>query len=122
MNRDVAPQLEGREASAKSERARRIDSAAWAAFFIWIGASALAAVGLGWFLAGLAIIVLGTQMALKMAGEKVDWFWLACGAVFLGASAWQVLGLEWPLAPILVILLGVGLLWRTFFGKPGQKP
>lgn len=122
MNRDVPHELEGRQGPVKGEHARRIDSAAWAAFFIWIGVSVLAAIGLGWFLAGLAIIVLGSQVALKRAGEKVDGLWLVCGTVFLAAGTWEILDLEWPLAPILVILLGVGLLWRAFSRRPRQKP
>lgn len=117
MSSDTPHWSERRDASPKSELARRIDTAAWAAFLIWVGVSILANVGWGWFLAGLGIIVLVAQAALRIADEKIDAFWLIGGAVFLIAGIWELFNFEWPLAPFLVILLGVGLLWRAFFSR-----
>jgi hypothetical protein len=102
---------------------RRIDAAAWALFFIWVGSSILANVGWGWFLTGIGAIVLAALVGVsRIPGEKLDSPWLICGGVFLLAGIWEILGLKWPLAPLLLILLGVGVLWRTFFGKSEAKP
>jgi hypothetical protein len=102
---------------------RRIDAAAWALFFIWVGSSILANVSWGWFLTGIGVIVLAAQVGVsRIPGEKLDSPWLICGGVFLVAGIWEILGLKWPLAPLLLILLGVGVLWRTFFGKSEGKP
>ncbi|RWM06127.1 MAG: hypothetical protein EOR72_32150 [Mesorhizobium sp.] len=122
MSSDTPHWSERRDASPKSELGRRIDTGAWAAFLIWVGVSILANVGWGWFLAGLGIIVLSAQAALRIADEKIDAFWLVCGLVFLVAGIWEIFNLRWPLAPLLVILLGVGLLWRAFFGSPKSTP
>jgi hypothetical protein len=97
-----------------SEVRRRIDAAAWASFFIWIGSSMLVNIGWGWFLAGLGAIVLAAQAARRIAGERMDGGWLACGVLLLGAALWDILGLKWPLAPLLMILLGVAVLWKAF--------
>ena len=118
MGSDTPHRSEGRDVSPRSELGRRIDTAAWAAFLIWFGASILANVGWGWFLAGLGIIVLVAQAALRIASEKNDGLWLIGGAVFLVAGICEIFNLQWPLAPLLVILLGVGLLWRAFFSRP----
>jgi hypothetical protein len=98
-----------------SEVRRRIDAAAWASFFIWIGSSMLVNVGWGWFLAGLGAIVLTAQTALRIAGERMERGWLACGVLLLVAALWDILGLNWPFAPLLMILLGVIVLWQAFF-------
>lgn len=118
LGSDTSYRSEGRDVSPRTERGRRIDTAAWAAFLIWFGASILANVGWGWFLAGLGIIVLVAQAALRIASEKNDGLRLIGGAVFLIAGIWEIFNLRWPLAPLLVILLGVGRLWRAFYGGP----
>ncbi|AND92591.1 hypothetical protein BDS110ZK25_78060 [Bradyrhizobium diazoefficiens] len=41
-----------------SETARRIDSVAWAAFFIWVGIAMLMGVPWDWFLVGVGVLTL----------------------------------------------------------------
>ena len=101
---------------AKSEMARRIDSMAWALFFIWIGLAVLADMPWGWFFVGVGIVIFGAELARRQAGLKLQAFWLTCGAVFLAGGVWTLLKLPWPLAPILLILLGLILLGRVVFG------
>jgi hypothetical protein len=110
-SRSSRPTQEGK-AAPRSEVRQRIEAAAWAAFFIWIGSAILANVGWGWFLAGLGAIVLAAQAALQVVGEKVEAAWLS----------WELLSLKWPLAPLLMILLGIGILWQAFFARPGPRP
>ena len=97
----------------RSDRARQLDSVAWAVFFIWVGIAMLAGLPWGWFLLGVAVITLAPQLARWQMGMKIDGFWIACGAVFLAGGLWMVLDLPWPLAPILLIILGVALLAKT---------
>jgi hypothetical protein len=122
MSRNALGLAQEGEAAPRSEVRRRIDAAAWASFFIWVGSAILANIGWGWFLAGLGVIVLAAQAAVPAAGEKVEGAWLICGTVFLVAGLWELLGLEWPLAPLLMILLGIGILWRAFLARPGSAP
>jgi hypothetical protein len=96
-----------------SERARQIDSAAWAVFFIWVGATMLAHVPWGWFLIGVGALILGAQICRWQMGLVVDGFGVACGVIFLAGGAWELLALRWPLAPVLLIVLGGYLLWKT---------
>ena len=122
MNNGSPPSKEADEVASKSEAVRRIDAVAWALFFIWVGSSILANISWGWFLVGIGAIVLGAQAAVvRIASEKVNGFWLICGAVFLAAGLWEIFGLTWPLAPLLLILLGVGVLWQAFFSRSEQK-
>ena len=100
----------------RTETARRIDSVAWALFFIWIGLAVLADMPWGWFFVGVGIVIFAAQIARSRVGMKLEGFWLACGTVFLAGGLWTLLKLPWPLAPILLILLGVALLGRVLLG------
>ncbi len=99
--------------SQGSERARQIDSIAWAIFFIWVGVAMLAQIPWGWFLVGVALLILATQFARWQAGIVIETFWIACGTVFLAGGLWNVLDLPWPLAPILLIVFGLALLGKA---------
>ncbi len=96
-----------------SDRARQFDSVAWAVFFIWVGVAMLAPIPWGWFLVGVAAIILAVQLARWQIGLTIEPFWITCGAVCLAGGLWNVLQLPWPLAPILLILLGVALLGKA---------
>jgi hypothetical protein len=118
MNNSAPLSKDDKSAAPETHARRRMDAAAWALFFIWIGSAILANISWGWFLVGIGAIVLAAQVAVsRIPGENTDGPWLICGAVFLAAGVWEILGLEWPLAPLLMILLGVAVLWRAFFGK-----
>jgi hypothetical protein len=98
----------------KSELAGHLDSMARAIFIIWIGIAMLLAIPWAWFLVGLGILILTTQLARSQMNIKVEGFWVAWGAVFLIGGLWTVLNLtSWPLAPIVLILLGVVLLGKA---------
>jgi hypothetical protein len=122
VNSRVAQRKTMSNGPSKSEIRLRVNAAAWGSFFIWVGSSIFANIRWGWFLVGIGAIVLVAQVALRIAGEKLDGPWLICGAVFLAAGIWEILGLKWPLAPLLIIFLGVGVLWQAFFSRPESKP
>ncbi len=100
--------------SEPNERARQIDAVAWALFFIWVGVGMLAQIPWGWFLVGIAILILGAEFARWQFSGTMEGFWIACGLVFLAGGLWNVLDLPWPLAPILLILFGVAMLAKAF--------
>ena len=107
MQPDFRPPRSSAEAS---ETARRLDTIAWAVFFIWVGIAMLVAVPWGWFLLGVGVLILAAQLAHWQADNRLDRFWIACGLVFLAGGTWVLLELPWPLAPILIIMFGLALL------------
>lgn len=100
----------------KTESARKLDSIAWAVFFIWIGIAMLADIPWGWFLVGVGVLILITQFGRRQMSAAVEGFWVVCGAVLLVAGLWNVLTLPWQLAPILLILFGAALLVKAVVG------
>lgn len=93
-------------AASRNELGRRIIAAAWALSFIWVGTALLVRIEWGGMLAGLGTVILAAQIAMGVTVERVDRFWIVCGAVILAAGLWELLALRLPLAPWLMILLG----------------
>lgn len=96
-----------------NQSAQRIDSVAWALFFIWLGIAMLAKVPWAWFLAGVGSLTVLAHLCRWWMHAKVDRFWLACGVIFLAAGLWDLLQIEWPLAAASILLLGIVLLGRA---------
>ncbi len=96
-----------------NSHAGQIDSGAWALFFIWLGFTILAQVPWGWFLIGVAVLILGAQAVRRQANLKVETFAIIIGLIFLVGGVWELLALEWPLIPILLIVFGAYLLQRA---------
>ena len=97
----------------RDERLRRIDSAAWAVFFIWVGVVMLAGLPWDWFLIGVGVLILGTQILRRQWNLKIDTFGAVIGLIFLAAGIWDLLSVPWPLMPIILVALGAYLLWKT---------
>ncbi len=95
------------------DRARQIDSVAWAVFFIWVGIAMLAQVPWGWFLIGVGALILAAQLVRWQLNMEIERFWVACATVFLIGGVWHLFDLPLPLAPILLILLGLALLGKA---------
>ena len=113
MNSTQPPSGQG-SCTEKSELTGHPDTMARAIFIIWIGIAMLLAISWGWFLVGLGILILATQLARLQMNIKIEGFWVTWGAVFLIGGLWTVLDLaSWPLAPIVFILLGVVLLAKA---------
>jgi hypothetical protein len=96
--------------------ARRLDSAGWALFIIWVGIALLADVGWGWGLIGVAAIILGEGVVRWLKGLRIHGFSIAMGLMFLLAGLWELLSVTWPLIPILIIGFGLALLFNAFRG------
>ena len=59
------------ESSSASEAARRIDTTAWALFFIWVGIAMLMEVPWGWFLVGVGVLTLAAQLFHWQIDKKI---------------------------------------------------
>jgi hypothetical protein len=105
--------IDRRSPAEKAGYTRQIDRVAWAALLIWSGIAMLAEVSWGWFFVGLAIIMLGSQLARRQVGASIEPFWVASAAVFLVGGLCKLLAVSWPLTPVLLILLGGALLGKA---------
>jgi hypothetical protein len=95
----------------------RFEAAGWALFFIWVGIAWLAEVGIGIGLLGVAVITLGMQAVRKVAGVRVEGFWVLVGIGFAVAGLWQWIDMPKPLAPFVLIAVGVALLFRRVWRR-----
>jgi hypothetical protein len=94
--------------------ARRLESAGWGLFFIWVGISLLMDTGWGVGLIGVAAIVLLGQVARHFFGLRLEPPWMVAGVIFLLAGTWELYRIEVDLIPILMILVGGALLLSMF--------
>ncbi len=101
------------ETSDQHDRARQIDSGAWAVFFIWLGVVMLAGLPWAWFLMGVGVLILGAQLMRQQRNLKIETFAVVIGLIILAAGIWDLLALPLPLMPIVLIALGGYLLWKT---------
>ena len=97
--------------------ARRLDSAGWALFIIWIGVALLGNVGWGWGLIGVSAIILGEALVRWLKHVPIHGFSIAMGLLFLLGGLWEVLPVSWPLMPVLMIGFGLALLFKAFRGR-----
>jgi len=102
--------------------ARRLDSAGWGLFAIWVGTALLMNVGWGWGLLGVAAIILGAAALRWFNGLPIEGFWVAVGLMVLACSLWELLGISWPLIPVLLIGFGLAVLWGAFRGPHAPPP
>ena len=92
--------------------AKKLGTAGWGAFFIWMGIAFLTNVSWGVGLLGVGVIVLAAEAARKYFRLPLDLFWLMMGIIFVvwgadQALAIQVGGILWP---IVSIALGLAIL------------
>jgi hypothetical protein len=103
---------------------KKLDTAGWGIFFIWIGIALLADVGWGVGLLGMGIIMLGVQMGKKYFSLPLEGFGLVIGILFVVSGAWELLKtnlggelIPGGLMPILSIVVGVVLVLSALFRK-----
>lgn len=95
---------------------KKLDTAGWGLFFIWLGIALLADVGWGVGLLGVGIITLGMQAVRAHFGLPIEGFWLVVGILFAVGGMWILLtaylgGAPIPggLIPILSLVVGIVL-------------
>lgn len=108
--------------SAASETLpQKLDAVGWALFFIWVGIAALADVGWGWGLLGVAAIILGEAVVRRLWDLNIGAFWIVVGLMFLAGGLWELLQVPWPLAPLLLIGCGLTIAWGVVSGQHMMK-
>ncbi len=100
------------ERSPDSDKGRRIDEWAWAAFLIMTGALLLFPAERtpdGTWLMGTGLVLLGLNVVRYVRGVTVSRFTSVLGALALAAGLAELAGIDFPLAGVLLIGLGVGI-------------
>ncbi len=98
---------------------RRLNTAGWGIFLIWIGIASLAGAGWGAGLLGVGAIALGIQAARRYYGLPVERLWLAMGILFAILGVGELFTIEFGgLLPILFILAGIVLVVSALRHKP----
>ncbi len=101
------------EATDQANRAvlaKKLDTAGWALFFIWVGIALLTDVGWGVGLLGVGVITLGEQAARRYFKLRLEGFWIVVGVLFVVGGVWQLFEVQLSLVPILLIVAGAALL------------
>lgn len=96
---------------------KRLDSGAWGALLVWIGAVLLADLGWPAFLIGVGLILLAVQVARRMLGLPVEAFWAAVAGLFVLGGLWDLVQVGVGLVPILCIVGGLVLLASALAGR-----
>jgi hypothetical protein len=94
----------------ENDVARKIDSARWGLFFLWVGVSLLLDLGWGVGLLGVGILTLAMQAVRRGFGLEHEGFWVLVGGAFTLAGIWELAVIDVSLAPILLMAFGVVVL------------
>ena len=100
----------------KSEISGKITSVGWGLFLVWVGASFFIALSPGISLIGVAVIILGAQLARKKFQLNFEFFWIALGVILLVSGLSEFSGIELPrnyIFPMLLIAAGLGVLYSV---------
>jgi len=103
-------------------REKRVEAATWGVFFVWIGICLLAPLPWAVWLLGVGVLMLGAQLARRLAGLQLEVFWVVAGAVLLLGGITEVapLGIDVKLIPLLCIIAGLLLLVRAISHQPAR--
>jgi len=93
---------------------RRLDSAGWGLFLIWVGASFLMDLGWGVGLIGVAAVIFVMQVARRYYGRNLERFRVVVGVLFLLGGVWELFQIELAMGPVLLIVAGGALLLTMF--------
>lgn len=104
---------------------RRLDTAVWGLFLIWVGASLLLNLSWGVGLIGVAAVIFLKQVARRYISRNPEPFWVVVGVLFLLGGVWELFHIRFDLGPILLIVAGGALLLtlsRRRWGTDGRHP
>lgn len=104
---------------------RRLDTAGWGLFLIWVGTSFLLDLSWGVALIGVAAVIFLKQAARRFYGRNLERFWVVVGVLFLLGGFWELFQVRLDLGPILLIVAGGALLLTLFrrpFGTDRRRP
>jgi hypothetical protein len=96
---------------------RRVNSAGWGLFSLWMGAAMIAHFSAGTTLLGVGIITLGTQALSKYMELALDAFSIAAGFLIAAAGVCNLLGIQMEFLPFLCIAAGAFFLISIVAGE-----
>lgn len=105
------------ETTTPGEREGLLDAIGWAAFFIWVGASWLTGLELGYILLGIGIVILLVQAARRVFHLAMEGILVVVGCTFFAAGYWELWNVGIPLAPVVLIACGIAVLVRQFLPR-----
>jgi hypothetical protein len=103
---------------------KKIDTAAWGIFFIWVGIALLADVGWGVGLLGVGVIMLGAQAWRRYLGVRMELFSLVAGTLFAIVGIWNLFEVRVDIVPLLFVAVGIALIASTWRSRrvSGARP
>jgi hypothetical protein len=109
----------GEKMTEKTPSNKFLDSIAWGAFIVLLGAGWLAGsyynLETGIYIAlGVGIILIGLNGARSAMGIKISRFSLFIGALALALSGAGILGYSMPFIPTVVVLVGLFIVAEAF--------
>ncbi len=107
--------------SGKNDMEKKLTTAGWSLFFIWIGVVMLIKVSSGVGLLGIGLITIGMQGVRRYFSLKIERFWLFAGLMFIVGSLWQLFDARIPLVPIVIIVGGAILFLSVIKGLKRPK-
>jgi hypothetical protein len=122
---DNTTQSETRSSNAPKGIGRRLATAGWGLFLIWVGASLLMDLGWGVGLIGVAAVILVMQGARRYYGRDLEGFWVAVGVLALFGGVWELFRIRLDLGPVLLIAAGGAMLLmllRRGSSADGRRP
>ncbi|MHC4933615.1 MAG: hypothetical protein ACYTGV_15655 [Planctomycetota bacterium] len=120
MTRQGDPPTSGQNARA-SVLGKRVDAVGWGLFLIMVGAILLVPreeLPKGIWIAGVGLILLGTNAARLLLGIRMNLFLVVLGVAALAAGASRFFDVKLPVIPILLVLLGLSVIVGPLFRGP----
>jgi hypothetical protein len=99
---------------------KRLEDIGWGLFLILIGVIWLVPdmqLPQGFWLLGVAIILLGLNAVRYLNGIKMSSFTIALGVLALAAGLGGLVGVNLPIFAVLLILLGASIILKPMFEK-----
>ncbi len=100
---------------------KRLASATWGAFFLWLGACFVAALSWSIALIGIAVIIWLAQalrVAMKLGTQGLQ---IAVGLLLAAAGLWDLFAIPVPFVPVVFIAAGAALLLAAIVGGGRQR-
>jgi hypothetical protein len=113
--------MQDKRMNDRATRAVKIDAAGWGLFSLWMGTAMLAHFSAGTTLLGTGIIIIGTQVMVKYAEQKLNAFGIAAGLLITAAGACNLLAIKVDLLPILCLAAGASFMISYFGGIRTNK-
>jgi hypothetical protein len=116
MGHDIGQTEETPEART-ARLAKRVETAGWGLFILWIGIAILADLGWGLGVLGAGVLAIAEQLLRKSLRLPVEGFWVVVGFMAVAVGIWLIYGATFSLLGLILILAGAGLVMVSLFQK-----